>query len=188
MDQEKRQHIIETAMSMFDEYGFHNTPTSKIAKRAGISVGTLFNYFPTKEDLIESIYQSIKAHTKEYFLSNLDGSKDDYELLRDLYTSIVIWGLENPREFKFVGLFTNSPFQNLKKDKTVTEPYSDLQDRISRILLTSNMCTSSKDFTIVYMNSAVRATTDYLLENEVLNESTFINSAFDLFWNGFARK
>lgn len=188
MDQEKRQHIIETAMSLFDEYGFHNTPTSKIAKRAGISVGTLFNYFPTKEDLIESIYQSVKVHTKEYFLSSLDNTKDDYELLRDMYTSIVRWGLENPREFKFVGLFTNSPFQNLKADKTVTEPYRDLQARISKILLTSNMCTASKDFTVVYMNSVVRATTDYLLENDVPNETAFIYSAFDLFWNGFASK
>ena len=51
MDENKRKNILFTAMKLFNEKGFHGTPTSLIAKRAKVSVGTLFNYYQTKESI-----------------------------------------------------------------------------------------------------------------------------------------
>ena len=64
MCNEKRKQILYSAMKQFNETGFHSTPTSKIAKAAKVSVGTLFNYFSSKEKLIEEIYIHIKLHPK----------------------------------------------------------------------------------------------------------------------------
>ncbi len=43
--------ILETARSQFDQIGYQATTTRGIARAAGIAAGTLFNYFPSKEDL-----------------------------------------------------------------------------------------------------------------------------------------
>ena len=188
MKEDKRQHIIKSAMHMFNENGFHNTPTSKIAKAAGVSVGTLFNYFATKEELINSIYLSIKIHTKEYFLADLDESLSDYELTKSMWTSIVKWGIENPDEFKFMGLFTYSPFKNMKKDKNLTEQYAKIKDRFVKVFKGTAICTKNPEFSMIYMNSVVRATTQYLVEHDIQDEINFIHSAFDLFWYGYAKK
>lgn len=49
---DKRKAIMEAALKLFTERGFHGTTTTQISKEAGVATGTLFNYFPTKEDLI----------------------------------------------------------------------------------------------------------------------------------------
>ena len=51
----KRMQIIQAALDLFVERGYYGTKTSQISKRAGISEGLLFHYFPTKEILIEEL-------------------------------------------------------------------------------------------------------------------------------------
>ena len=46
-----RQAILQAALGLFAERGFHHTTTKAISRKAGIAEGTLFNYFETKEDL-----------------------------------------------------------------------------------------------------------------------------------------
>jgi len=47
--------IIQAALDLFVERGYYGTKTSQISKRAGISEGLLFHYFPTKEILLEEL-------------------------------------------------------------------------------------------------------------------------------------
>ncbi len=46
-----REAILKAALEYFSQKGFHRTTTREIARKAGIAEGTMFNYFPTKEDL-----------------------------------------------------------------------------------------------------------------------------------------
>ena len=43
--------IVTAALALFQSQGFDRTTTKAIARRAGIAEGTVFNYFPTKEDI-----------------------------------------------------------------------------------------------------------------------------------------
>ena len=58
---DKKTAIMEAALKLFTERGFHGTTTAQISKEAGVATGTLFNYFPTKEDLINSLYIEVKG-------------------------------------------------------------------------------------------------------------------------------
>ena len=49
---EKREAIIQAALTLFAEHGFHNAPMSLLAKQAGVSAGTIYLYFADKDDLI----------------------------------------------------------------------------------------------------------------------------------------
>ena len=48
---ERREALIEAAAATFAEHGFHGTPTTEVAKAAGISQAYLFRLFPTKTEL-----------------------------------------------------------------------------------------------------------------------------------------
>jgi AcrR family transcriptional regulator len=48
------QQILDAARTVFLEHGFANASTVDIAKRAGVSEGSIFNRFPTKEALFEA--------------------------------------------------------------------------------------------------------------------------------------
>ena len=47
--------IIQATLDLFVERGYYGTKTSQISRRAGISEGLLFHYFPTKELLLEEL-------------------------------------------------------------------------------------------------------------------------------------
>jgi AcrR family transcriptional regulator len=50
--QRTRQQIAETARRLFLERGFDDVPVAEIAREAEVSEATVFNYFPSKEDLV----------------------------------------------------------------------------------------------------------------------------------------
>jgi AcrR family transcriptional regulator len=52
--QQTRQLLADTARRLFVERGFENVSVSEIARVADVSEATVFNYFPTKEDLVYS--------------------------------------------------------------------------------------------------------------------------------------
>ena len=47
--------IIEAALELFANNGFHSTSVTQIAKKAGVSKGLMYNYFDSKEALLEAI-------------------------------------------------------------------------------------------------------------------------------------
>jgi AcrR family transcriptional regulator len=49
--QQTREHLAETARRLFLERGFDPVTVAEVAREAEVSTGTVFNYFPTKEDL-----------------------------------------------------------------------------------------------------------------------------------------
>ena len=51
----RKMQIIQAALDLFVERGYYGTKTSQISRRAGISEGLLFHYFPTKEFLLEEL-------------------------------------------------------------------------------------------------------------------------------------
>src|SRR5215207_3433963 len=50
--QHTRELIAETARGLFSERGFERVPVAEVARAAEVSEQTVFNYFPTKEDLV----------------------------------------------------------------------------------------------------------------------------------------
>jgi AcrR family transcriptional regulator len=51
----RRNQILEAAAGVFADKGFHRATTKEIASAAGVSEGTIYNYFENKEDLLISM-------------------------------------------------------------------------------------------------------------------------------------
>jgi len=54
---EKRERILQAAVSVFAKKGFYDTRVSEIAKAAGVADGTIYLYFENKDDVLISIFQ-----------------------------------------------------------------------------------------------------------------------------------
>lgn len=52
---ERRSRIVDAALSCFLEFGYNQTGIRQIAKRAGISLGNLYNHFASKEEVLAEI-------------------------------------------------------------------------------------------------------------------------------------
>lgn len=53
-----RQRLIRAALELFTTRGYHDTTTAQIAKKAGISEGTIYRHFASKQQLVNELYRA----------------------------------------------------------------------------------------------------------------------------------
>jgi AcrR family transcriptional regulator len=53
--------LLDAALELFVEKGFASTRSEEVARRAGVSKGTLYLYFPSKEELLKAVIQQFLA-------------------------------------------------------------------------------------------------------------------------------
>lgn len=68
-----RQRILEQAQVLLAAKGYEQTTTRDLAEAAGIAVGTLFNYFPTKEAIMACLVSEAFATAQQEFASRSGG-------------------------------------------------------------------------------------------------------------------
>ncbi|MCG3212242.1 MAG: HTH-type transcriptional regulator BetI [Anaerolineae bacterium] len=59
MAEARRTQILMGAAQVFSEKGFHKATTKEVAKAAGVSEGTIYNYFSTKRDLLVAMVDQL---------------------------------------------------------------------------------------------------------------------------------
>ena len=60
----KRRQIADAAVQLFIKHGFHKTTTRQIARAAGASIGSLYEYFTCKEDILYLVCETIHAEVE----------------------------------------------------------------------------------------------------------------------------
>jgi AcrR family transcriptional regulator len=137
---QKKQLIMDSALELFAENGFHATSMSQVAKKAGISKGLAYNYFESKQEILDDIiatgFDSIYSH----FDLNHDGilTRDEFEHF--IRRSIRVIS-ENRRFYK---LYTALIMQSDLTDSFV-EKYSDQSKLLMMMLSQFTSSMGSKD-------------------------------------------
>lgn len=74
VDKEKRREsILGAAFLIFSRKGYHSTKLSDIARASGIGQGTLYYYFPTKEEIFWGVYEMMMARLEEEMRTKMGG-------------------------------------------------------------------------------------------------------------------
>jgi AcrR family transcriptional regulator len=79
--EERRNLIMDTALKHFAREGYHATTINQIAQYAGISKGLMYNYFNSKEALLQAIIEKSVMEVYKDFDINRDGylSEEEFE-------------------------------------------------------------------------------------------------------------
>jgi len=73
--EERRSQILDAALDAFAQKGFHDTKVSEIAARAGVSQGTVYWYFKSKEELFQAVFKDrVEAMFQPIFATAFDES------------------------------------------------------------------------------------------------------------------
>ncbi|OEF97648.1 TetR/AcrR family transcriptional regulator [Desulfuribacillus alkaliarsenatis] len=78
-EKKRREQILEAALTVFSENGFHNTKVEEIARVAGIGKGTIYEYFESKADIFKSMLLSIMQKYVEAIEGQFDTSKSSWD-------------------------------------------------------------------------------------------------------------
>lgn len=112
---DKREAIMMAAMELIADQGFHGTPTSQIADKAGTGVGTIYRYFKDKDELIEEIHAEVHGVFVETFTGNYEASLPIRENYLRIFTALTKLFVANPFQIQFIEQYYNSPYGVAKK-------------------------------------------------------------------------
>jgi AcrR family transcriptional regulator len=89
---EKRQDLIDTAIELFAEHGFHATGIDRIAEVAGVSKKTLYHHFRSKEELILAALKHHDGLFRNFLMKSVDQLSDSpYERLLGIFDVAQAW-------------------------------------------------------------------------------------------------
>ena len=93
--------IVEAAAHVFERHGYAAGTTNRIAERAGVSIGSLYQYFPNKEAILAVLLERHAAEAEEVFgnvMQHVVESPHDFDgILRDFVEAMVRLHASNPR-------------------------------------------------------------------------------------------
>jgi len=181
---EKTRKILDTALKLFVEYGFHGTPTSKIAREAGVANGTLFNKFATKDDLIVALYADITNRMTEYIAENSGQESSLKESMKGYYLATLYWALDNKADFHFIQQFKTSPFVSLIAPDELEKSFQPFYDMLWRGIDEHLLKPLPIDYLCTIITSQVYGINLYLIKNEFpkSKQHTIISDTFELLW------
>lgn len=82
--EQRRQQIVDAAVNLFIANGFHKTTTRQIAKAAGISIGSLYEYIATKEDVLYLVCDFIHGEMERRMANVLQRAKKSKTTLAEV--------------------------------------------------------------------------------------------------------
>ena len=86
---DKKNIVLESTLELIAERGVYSTSMSQIAKHSNIAVGTIYLYFPNKEDLINSLYITVKTKLANYVFERYIEDKSIEESFFSLFKNII---------------------------------------------------------------------------------------------------
>ena len=104
----KQRQVLLSSLELFSEIGFENTTASLIAKEAGVSEGTVFSYFKTKEGILEAILstfleQVIPDVIADFSEKKVTANQESFPLfLRSIVRDRLVFIQENQMQVKIL--------------------------------------------------------------------------------------
>ena len=78
----KRSEILEAAMTVFAQKGFHRSKMEEVAVAAKIGKGTIYEYFTSKRQLLQALHGYMLGKLKEYYAEALKDIEEPPEIIR----------------------------------------------------------------------------------------------------------
>lgn len=97
-----KKKVLLAGLKLFSKKGFHATTTAEIAHEAGVSEGTIYKYFKSKDDLLAKLLSPMLTEIKNNFFVQLDDYHDLTKLISFLVEDRIQFLLIN---FDFLKLF-----------------------------------------------------------------------------------
>lgn len=122
-DSDKRNDIIQAALELIAECGFHGAPMSEISAKAGVATGTIYRYFENKEVLIKELHKELEENIREHIRKGYPVEQSLRERFLFLLSKLLRYFIKNPLHFRYIEQYFNSPYGiSLHREKLLGKP------------------------------------------------------------------
>ena len=128
----RRERLIDTAIQLFSESGFHATGIDRILAESGVAKKTLYRHFHSKDELILAALKKFDGLFRNRFMARVDAkAESSYDRLLAVFDVAGAWFEEN----KFLGcIFINAAGEYSRNDSPIRAVCSEFKVMIYRYI------------------------------------------------------
>ncbi len=188
----KYKQIIDAAVVVIAEYGYHQAQVSKIAKQAGVADGTIYLYFKNKEDILISLFEEKMGE----FVKKIEAGMSGAESASDQLAALIQKHFEIMSEDPHLAIVTQLELRQSNKELRVKingilKGYLALLDNVLKAGITSGEFKSTLNCKLV--RQMIFGTLDEMVTTWVMNEQKYslpslAEEVHSLFINGLLQR
>ncbi len=178
--------ILDAAMRLFDAEGV-GVSTSKVAKAAGVANGTLFNYFPSKQELIDALYVRLKTQLG-HALGDIDETLPLRDQTKQIWDRWIAWGRANPEARRVSRLLHESGLASPDAASSVDAALAAPMGVLERLGASGELA----DLPLDYIGAITQAHLELAVDVQLppgpdgTHLAAFHDRAFEAMWNAIA--
>lgn len=183
LSEEKREAILEAAAELVAQAGT-GAPTAKIAKAAGVSEGTLFTYFATKDELLNQLFVEIETNLAERLTSD-PAVGNPRDRVRHVWDQLIDWGVANPVQRRAIRQLKVSDRISAKSRRHCDALFCEAREVVEQGLA-GHIQPQRASF---YIDTVLMGLADIVIEaiaTKPKDAKHLRQAGFDLFWKGTA--
>jgi AcrR family transcriptional regulator len=102
--------VLQAALELFAERGYHGTSIPNVMDRAGIGAGSLYRLFESKEALVNAVFRDAKRRLEIALREGLRMDQEPRALFDDLWSRLAAFAEAEPVAFRFLELQDHTPY------------------------------------------------------------------------------
>lgn len=182
---EKRERFLNSALKLFVANGVQNTSTAAIAKEAGTATGTLFLYFPTKQDLIDELVLNVIREQSETIKFKLEPIISARETFLTIWEGTIRWFTENMEVYKYIQQVRDSGVISEAVIQESNESFDYYYLAIQKGLAENSIMAYPIELIGEMLYREIIAVMNLIsAQPDSKKQEEYIRLGFDIFWNG----
>jgi TetR/AcrR family transcriptional regulator, repressor of fatR-cypB operon len=105
-----RDAILDAALALFCDRGFHGTAVPAVAGAAGIATGTIYRHFTSKEALVNELFRRCKVQMMTALLDRFPFEASPRQQFHVFWQRLARFAREHARAFTFLELHHHAPY------------------------------------------------------------------------------
>lgn len=182
----KNEQILAAAIRLLVSQGTA-VATAKIAKEAGVSNGTLFNFYRTKQDLLDAVYLNIKQEVSDHIVTDAArGITDTRELTLHIWREYILWAIANPVKQQASSLLRSSQVISASAQESVDAIFLFINEHLEQAQRENCIRNLSTAFLCEIAAAQMGATIQHILKNQLSGAAmlALVNQSFEIYWHG----
>ena len=186
---EKRSSLLKAALKLFVEKGIQNTSTAEIAREAGMAAGTLFIYFPTKQDLVDELALKVSKELSDNINSLLDPSLSAHDSFLVIWNEVLHWFLADMEAYQYAQQIRVPGVLSQAVVMETGKYFSFFYTAIQKGLDERSVKPYSIDLIGGFLYQDFVAVMNYIqMQPDASKQEEAIRQGFELFWDGIRKR
>jgi len=178
----KREDIIAATGDLIVESGLQSLSFSKIFERAGVGSGTVYNYFPSKETLLNTLYRDAANLMDREVLAKYDQSTSLEKRFKTLLGNMARFVLAYRKELIVILSCSHSPYIAEELRTQITPSLQTALDIFAEGLASGELMPMDPMMAVTMVTGAITAVAQGALDGKYRLSEYSIDQAVDACW------